>query len=91
MESWKNIYQKKLVTADEAVKHIPNHARVFFGHAANEPPVLVDALVRNYEQYEDVEITHWVPMGKGEYCDPKMAQRHVCRCLHPEGRPGGPG
>ena len=47
MESWKNIYQKKLVTADEAVKHIPNHARVFFGHAANEPPVLVDALVRN--------------------------------------------
>ena len=72
MESWKNIYQKKLVTADEAVKHIPNHARVFFGHAANEPPVLVDALVRNYEQYEDVEITHWVPMGKGEYCDPKM-------------------
>ena len=72
MESWKNIYQKKLVTADEAVKHIPNHARVFFGHAANEPPVLVDALVRNYEQYEDVEINHWVPMGKGEYCDPKM-------------------
>ena len=72
MESWKNIYQKKIVTADEAVKHIPNHTRVFFGHAANEPPVLVDALVRNYEQYEDVEITHWVPMGKGEYCDPKM-------------------
>ena len=32
----------------------------------------MDALVRNYEQYKDVEIVHWVPMGKGEYCDPKM-------------------
>ena len=72
MEDWKAIYASKLTTADEAVRQIPNGSRVFFGHAANEPPVLVDALVRNYEQYKDVEIVHWVPMGKGEYCDPKM-------------------
>ena len=72
MEDWKAIYASKLTTADEAVRQIPNGSRVFFGHAANEPPVLVDALVRNYEQYKDVEIVHWVPMGKGEYCVPKM-------------------
>ena len=72
MEDWKALYASKLTTADEAVRQIPNGSRVFFGHAANEPPVLVDALVRNYEQYKDVEIVHWVPMGKGEYCDPKM-------------------
>ena len=52
-------------------RQIPDGSRVFFGHAANEPPVLVDALVRNYEQYKDVEIVRLVPMGK-EYCDPKM-------------------
>ncbi|MDY3618482.1 acetyl-CoA hydrolase/transferase family protein [Agathobaculum sp.] len=72
MQDWREIYQSKLTTADEAVKHIPDGARVFFGHAANEPPVLVDAMVRNYEQYKDVEIIHWVPMGKGEYTLPKM-------------------
>ena len=53
MKDWRAIYQSKLTTAEEAVKHIPNHCRVFFGHGANEPLVLTDALVANYEQYED--------------------------------------
>ena len=73
MNNWQEIYKSRLTTADEAVKHIPNNCRVFFGHAANEPPVLVDALVKNYMQYENVEICHWVPMGKGEYTKPEMA------------------
>lgn len=73
MQDWKEIYRAKLTTAAEAVKHIPDGARVFFGHAANEPPVLVDAMVQNYEQYKNVEIVHWVPMGKGEYTLPKMS------------------
>lgn len=72
MNDWREIYKSKLCTAEEAVKHIPNHCRVFFGHGANEPLVLTDALVANYEQYEDVEICHWVPMGKGEYTRPEM-------------------
>lgn len=72
MKDWREIYQSKLCIAEEAVKHIPNHCRVFFGHGANEPLVLTDALVANYKQYEDVEICHWVPMGKGEYTHPEM-------------------
>ena len=47
MEDWKVLYASKLMTADEAVRQIPDGSRVFFGHAANEPPVLVDALVRD--------------------------------------------
>ncbi len=73
MQDWRAVYAEKLTTAEEAVKRIPDGSRVFFGHAANEPPVLVDALVRNYEQYKNVEIVHWVPMGKGAYCNPEMA------------------
>ena len=72
MNDWREIYKSKLCTAEEAVRNIPNHCRVFFGHGANEPLVLTDALVANYEQYEDVEICHWVPMGKGEYTHPEM-------------------
>ncbi len=73
MASWQEIYRSRLTTAEEAVTHIPNNCRVFFGHAANEPPVLVDALVKNYQQYENVEICHWVPMGTGEYTHPEYA------------------
>ncbi|MDO4270775.1 MAG: acetyl-CoA hydrolase/transferase C-terminal domain-containing protein [Eubacteriales bacterium] len=72
MQDWRELYQSKLTTAEEAVAHIPDGSRVFFGHGANEPMVLTDALVANYEQYKDVEICHWVPMGKGEYTLPKM-------------------
>lgn len=72
MKDWRSLYQSKLTTADEAVTHIPNHSRVFFGHAANEPQALVDALVRNYRQYKQVEIVHWVPMGAGAYTRPEM-------------------
>lgn len=72
-QNWREIYASKLVTAEEAVKHIPNNSRVLFGHACGEPTTLVDAMVANYQQYENVEICHWVPMGKGEYCKPEMA------------------
>ncbi len=72
VDSWKKQYSSRLVSANEAVKHIPNGSRVFFGHAANEPPALVEALTANYEQYKDVEITHWVPMGKCDYVKPEM-------------------
>ncbi len=72
MEDWREIYRSKLVTAEEAVRHIPDGAHVFFGHAAGEPQALVSAMVANYKQYHDVQISHWVPMGKGEYTLPEM-------------------
>lgn len=55
MENWKSVYQSRLVTADEAVTHIPNNSRVLIGHAANQPPALVEAMCRNYRQYENVQ------------------------------------
>ena len=72
MQDWKELYRSKKVTAEQAVQQIPNHCRVFFGHGANEPLVLTEALVKNYQQYEDVEICHWVPMGTGAYTHPEM-------------------
>lgn len=72
MTDWRKLYESKLTSAEEAVRHIPNGSRVFLGQAANQPPVLVDALVGGYRQFRDLEIVHWVPMGKSEYCDPKM-------------------
>lgn len=95
MEDWKVLYASKLMTADEAVRQIPDGSRVFFGHAANEPPVLVDALVRNYEQYKDVEIVHWVPMERGVLRSQDEGapspQCHVCGRPNPQGCAGRTG
>jgi 4-hydroxybutyrate CoA-transferase len=70
--SWKEVYKSKLVSAEEAVKHIKSGDRVVLGHAVGEPLELVDAMVKNKASYENVEIVHMVAMGKGEYTAPGM-------------------
>jgi 4-hydroxybutyrate CoA-transferase len=69
---WKELYNKRLCTADEAVRHIKSGDRVVIGHAVGEPYILCDAMVRNKDQYENVEIVHMVAMGKAEYCQEGM-------------------
>ncbi|MCT4606952.1 MAG: 4-hydroxybutyrate CoA-transferase [Marinisporobacter sp.] len=71
--SWQDVYQSKLTTAKDAVKHIESGNRVVVGHACSEPLALVDAMVANKDQYKDVEIVHMVAMGKSEYAKPEMA------------------
>ncbi|MBU5438097.1 4-hydroxybutyrate CoA-transferase [Tissierella sp. MSJ-40] len=71
---WKDEYKHKIVSKEEAVKHIKPGNRVVIGHAVGEPTLLIDAMVANKEQYENVEIVHMVPMGKGEYTKPEMTK-----------------
>jgi 4-hydroxybutyrate CoA-transferase len=69
---WKIEYQKRITSADEAVRAIESGDRVVVGHAAGEPSCLVDAMVRGRERLEGVEIVHMVPMGQAEYALPGM-------------------
>jgi 4-hydroxybutyrate CoA-transferase len=70
--NWREIYNDRLMTAEEAVKKIKSKDRVVIGHAVGEPSYVVGKMVENKEQYENVEIVHMVAMGKGEYCQPGM-------------------
>jgi 4-hydroxybutyrate CoA-transferase len=74
MSDWRDFYESRKVTAEEAVKKIPNGTRVLFAHAAGEARGITQALVDNKKAYRDVEIVHFVPMGSGEYCLPENAQ-----------------
>lgn len=82
---WKEVYAQRLCTADEAVKQIKSGDRISVGHAVGEPSCLLEALVRNKEQYAGVEITHMVPMGKAEYAQPGMEEhfRHISQFVGP--------
>ncbi len=70
--NWKELYCDKLTTADEAVRHIGSNSRVVIGHAVSEPTAVINAMVKNAEQYENVEIVHMVSMGQSPYCLPGM-------------------
>lgn len=65
---WKEEYKKKVVKAEDALKHIKSNDRVVFAHACGEPLHLVNTLVEIKENFENVEIVHMVPMGKADYC-----------------------
>ena len=68
---WKQIYEERKMSADEAVKKVKSGDRVVFAHAVAESLVLADALVANKENYKNVTISHMVTLGKGEYSLPE--------------------
>jgi len=78
---WKELYKKKVTTADEAVKHIKSGDRVVVGHASGSPEILLKAMVNNSSAYKDVEIVHMVSMGPSEYCLPEYSENFIHNSL----------
>ena len=72
--NWKELYDSRICTAEEAVKEIKSGDRVVFAHAVAEPAILVDAMVANAAEYKDVEVCHMVTLGKGAYSKPEMKE-----------------
>lgn len=70
---WKDMYNNKIVTAEEAVKNIKSGDRVVTGHACGEPQQIIAAMVKNKDSYRNVEIVHMISMGKSLYAMPEMA------------------
>lgn len=71
MENWQKIYQERLMTADEAVNHIHSGDRVINSHLAGAPLPIVEAMCRNYEAYDHVEITCMLTSDGQPYADEK--------------------
>ena len=78
---WKEIYNERIKTADEAVSLIKSGNRISLGHNVAEPAHLLDALIRNKDNYTDVEITHMVTIAKALYAQPGMEKhfRHIAQ------------
>ena len=68
MKNWKELYDSKKMTSDEAVKLIKSNDKVVFQHDVGEPAELVRAMVRNAKNYRNVEISHMFSLGPGDYC-----------------------
>lgn len=71
MTYWKDYYTERKITAENAARKIKSGDTVVVAHASAEPSAIIEAMMINKEAYRDVEIIHFVFMGKGEYCLPE--------------------
>lgn len=67
MTDWKQEYRGKCTTAARALQAVQPGHRVVLGHAAGEPKVLVEELVRQAGRLSGVEVAHMVPLYPCEY------------------------
>ena len=77
---WRTYYERRKITAREAVKHIKSGDRVLVGHCCGEPCHLVEAMVENAQAYENVEVVHMLTLDEGAYTKPELKKnfRHNC-------------
>ncbi|MBA7699094.1 Butyryl-CoA:acetate CoA-transferase [subsurface metagenome] len=81
MKNWRKEYAEKVTTKEKAIHNINSGNRVVFGHAAGEPTVLVDELVKQKDRLKNVEIVHMVALGEGKYCLPEMEEHFTHNSL----------
>ena len=70
--SWETDYQKKLRTAEEALRCVQSGMRVYIQPGCAEPETLVGALMRRAPFVHDVEIVHMMTMGVAPYVSAEM-------------------
>lgn len=70
---WQKLYEERKKSVEEAVRLIHSGDRIVLAHAAGVPLVLTDELVRQKENYRDVEIVQQVSMGNARFADADMA------------------
>ena len=68
----KNKYERKFVSAAEALSVIRSGDRVYIHPGCAVPQVLVDAMVSRYEELYDVEVCHLLGVGEAAYVRPEM-------------------
>lgn len=65
--SWSDDYQRKRMSAAQAVKAVPSGARVWIQSGCGRPSVLDEALVARTPELRDVEIIHMETLGAAGY------------------------
>lgn len=69
-------YQSRIVSAEEAVRHIQSHQRLFLTGNCSVPQTVLKALVDYAPNLEDVEICQALSIGPADYVKPEM-QGHL--------------
>lgn len=68
---WQELYERRSMTAEEAIRLIHSGDRVVLGHAVGVPIAITDVLAAHKDDYKDVEIIQLVPMGNAAFAEPE--------------------
>ncbi|MCC7352387.1 MAG: acetyl-CoA hydrolase/transferase family protein [Anaerolineae bacterium] len=74
MNGWIHQYQRKITTAEEAVKAIQSGQRVFLTGNCSVPQRVLAALVARAPELHDVEIAQVLTVGPADYVQPGMEE-----------------
>lgn len=81
MSDWKEIYKSRTMSAEEAVNHIKSGDSVVIAHLVGAPTPIIEAMTKNYEAYENVEISHMLTSGGTPYIDKKYEGHFHARLI----------
>ncbi len=70
--TYREEYQKRLVTAEEAIRHITDGDSVVMSFGCGEPRAIVRALRENYMNYHDVRIINMLLLGETPWVDEEV-------------------
>jgi acetyl-CoA hydrolase len=73
---FKKLYQERVVSAEQAVRHIRSGDRIFLTGNCSVPKVVLGALVDYAPNLHDVEICQALTVGPADYVEPEM-QGHL--------------
>lgn len=73
MAAWNKIFDSRITTAEEAVRHIQSGMRVFLTGNCSVPQKVLAALTEYAPQVQDVEICQALTVGPADYVSPAMA------------------
>lgn len=68
---WKEIYESKLVSGEEAAKLVKSGDAIIPSHAAAEPKYLINELLKRKDELTDVEIWQGLNVGDAPYAKPE--------------------
>lgn len=75
--SWKEIYESKIVTAEEALKMIEPNMTMFLAHSMGEPTYLVELMCDHKDWFTNLVVCHMGSSGKHRYCTEEGMEGHI--------------
>ncbi len=72
--NWKEIYDSRLCSFEDAVKLVKSGNRVALGSACGTPEDMIDALLERSDELNGVELVAMVSTGKSAYAQPQYAK-----------------
>jgi 4-hydroxybutyrate CoA-transferase len=80
-QPWLADYDRKVVTADAALKHVRSGDSIYVHSNAAAPQILVDALVNRADDLKNCSILHLLTLGSAEYVKPQYKDAFRVKAL----------